>query len=430
MVNSFLHIYKRMYLEKRNISFFFITNVVGLVSSFLLMIAFANLVDKSNYGTYQYVLSVASVIGACSLTGIGPAFVRAVGKKEYGFLKYGQKKAIKWSVIPLLIGFLTCVYYFIAGNYLIAISILVCVIILIVTDYLSRFVFILNGLGNFSKSNLILTAQALGPVLFLLPLLFFIQNPLVLTTVYFGSVALMGLCANLLLNTSQIFKNFDFSVVNEKYNNVNLKFAIHQSLVYVINIVTTNFDKILLFQTLGAHQTASYVMAISLPNRIRSLTKQFEPYVFSKFANHSAQAVHAKITSKFIATLLFTIPFFLIYALFAQYFFSKFLPQYTDMAFLSIIYALSLFGGASIVPYAALKAHANETYAYYYTAATSVVTITALIVGIFTAGLPGAIIGKMVSSLLNTLLVFVFALQLESKEKVIDAASAPVERDF
>jgi O-antigen/teichoic acid export membrane protein len=402
-----------MYIEKRNISFFFITNVVGVASSFLLMIAFANLVDKSSYGTYQYILSVASVIGACSLTGIGPAFVRAVGKKEYGFLKYGQQKAIRWSIIPLTIGFAVSGYYFIAGNHLIALSILICVIILLITDYLSRFVFILNGLGDFFKSNVILTAQALGPAVLLLPLLFYVQNPLVLTTVYVGSVALSGFIANLFLKTSNILPSFDLTVVNTAYNNTNIKFAIHQSLIYVINIITTNFDKIFLFQTLGAHQTASYVVAISLPNRIRSLTKQFEPYIFSKFANHSEQAVKAKLTSKFIATLLLTVPIFLVYALFARYFFSTFLPQYTDMAMLSIVYALSLFGGASIVPFAALKAHANETYAYYYTGATSVITVGALIIGVSVAGLTGAVIAKTISMLINTFLVFIFAQRLE-----------------
>lgn len=411
MINSFLLIYRRIQDERHNISFFFVTSVVGLISSFLLVIAFANLVDKTAYGTYQYIISIASVIGAFSLTGIGPAFVRAIGKKEYGFLKYGQTKSLQWSLLPILIGCLVSVYYYFNDNSLIASSVFISVFIVNVTQYFSRYIFILNGFGSFFKSNLIQTIQALAPVVFLLPVLFLTQDPLILAAFYFGSIALGTLITNLCLKTSQVLKQYDLTPPNKLYNLNNLKFAAHHSLINILNIMTANFDKILLFQSLGAHQTASYIIAITLPNRIKFLIKQFEPYIFSKFANHSASAVLSKLQSKFFLGLILSIPFFIGYACAAPFIFNLLLPEYESMTLLSIIYALSIFNGVSFIPYAVLKAHAEEKEFYIYNLISSFTQIVSLVIGIILAGLPGAIMGKMLSALINTAIVYLLAMR-------------------
>lgn len=408
MVDHFFKLYSKLRTERKNIGFFFVNTLVSLLSSFVLMIAFANLIDKAAYGTYQYIISIATVIGTLSLTGIGPAFVRAIGKKEYGFLHYGQSKSIEWSLLPIAIGLLVSSYYLMKGNYALSISVFTCVAILTVIQYFSRFIYIFNGLGDFFKSNLILTCQSIAPLLFLFPLLSITKNPVVLAIAYVGSMALAILATNLYFGTNRLLKKLTVaSKPNPAYNISNLKFAIHHSLINVINIATANFDKIFLFQMLGAHQTAGYVIAISLPNRIRALIKQFEPFVFARFAQHSASAVHSNLKVKFFATLILSIPFFLAYALTAPLFFKFFLPQYIDVWFLSIVYALSIFGGASLIPYAALKAHASEKYFYIYTFISSAVQVGSVGLGVLLGGLTGALIGKMLATLVNTFFVFI-----------------------
>jgi O-antigen/teichoic acid export membrane protein len=250
-----------------------------------------------------------------------------------------------------------------------------------------------------------------------------------LSIAYFGSIAIATLISNFYLGTSKVFERFNHSVLNPMYNKLSINFAAHRSLINILNVVTANFDKVLLFQTLGAHQTASYIIAISLPNRIKALIKQFEPYVFAKFANHSAEAVRSKLQSKFFFGLLISIPFFVLYVASAPFVFKVLLPQYENIALLSTIYAVSIFSGISFIPYAVLQAHAGEKEFYVYTVISSVIQIVFLLIGAHVALLSGAIIGKMLSSLVNTVIVFLMALRIgtstNSSHTIISSPEIP-----
>ena len=47
-------------------------NIVSALAAFGLAVAYANLLPKESYGTYKYILSLAGIIGAFSLTGLAP----------------------------------------------------------------------------------------------------------------------------------------------------------------------------------------------------------------------------------------------------------------------------------------------------------------------------------------------------------------------
>jgi O-antigen/teichoic acid export membrane protein len=243
----------------------------------------------------------------------------------------------------------------------------------------------------------------------------FTKNPTLLSVTYFLSIALGTLLINTYIQSHKTLDLFKEAVSNTLYNNANILFAKNQSIINILNVITANFDKIIIFQLLGAQQTAGYVIAITLPNRLRALIKQFEPYFFAKFSGHTPTAIGAKLLPKFLMALLCSAPFFIVYVICSSYFFYYFLPQYMSMVLLSNLYALSIFSGAAVVPYAVLKAHARENQLYIHTVVSSLIQILFLYIGVQSAGLQGAIVGKMLSTLVVTILTYGMALRCSLK---------------
>src|SRR3989344_8728279 len=73
--------------------------IVFNISGFLLIIAFANLLSKEAYGTYQYVLSVASILAIPTLSGMNSAIVRAVAQGYEGSFLPAIKTQIQWGIL-------------------------------------------------------------------------------------------------------------------------------------------------------------------------------------------------------------------------------------------------------------------------------------------------------------------------------------------
>src|SRR3990167_8528791 len=90
---------------------------IGMVVSLVLAIAFANLIDPESYGNYKYVLSLAGIIGAFSLSELGTAVLRAIARGHEGTLQHAYHLSILWSTGMVLISASGGGYYLFHGNY-------------------------------------------------------------------------------------------------------------------------------------------------------------------------------------------------------------------------------------------------------------------------------------------------------------------------
>jgi O-antigen/teichoic acid export membrane protein len=93
--------------------------------SLLLAIAFAHFISKEAYGNYKYILSLGSMFGMFSLTGIGTSLVRSVAKGYDGTLRFDFWLNIRWSVLVFLGSLLSSIYYFSNDNYTLGASFLI-----------------------------------------------------------------------------------------------------------------------------------------------------------------------------------------------------------------------------------------------------------------------------------------------------------------
>ncbi|MCU0678309.1 MAG: hypothetical protein MUF19_01830 [Candidatus Pacebacteria bacterium] len=380
------------------------------------MVAFANLIDDHTLGIYQYMIAAISIVGAFSITGTHTAIIRAAGKSNHHAVRMLFRLGLNSTFIPVLIAISISSYYFYKGNSEIALGIGLGTVAYVSMTHLLRYNALFSGLQMFRESNIILKAKVVAPLILLLPALFFINSPAWLTILYFASSAIG------MFMVSRIFKMRQFTVQYLKETTVESAtqekvFAIHQSIINLINILATHIDKIIIFQLLGAPATAAYYIAASIPDRIREMIKQYEPYVFSKFASHTRNATLRGVSFKFWFIVLIGISLSGIYCLLAPFFYSYIIPQYLDVLYLSIIYSMTIISGAAIVPYSALRVHASNRLLYYHTAIQSSVRIVLLFVGGWFWGLTGAIIGVTIAALANTVILLIITQVMQHASK-------------
>src|SRR3989338_6258286 len=72
------------------------------LSAFLLSIAFANLLPRETYGTYKYVLSIASLLSIPTLSGMTTSLAQAVAGCYDGSFIPALKARIKWGLFGAL----------------------------------------------------------------------------------------------------------------------------------------------------------------------------------------------------------------------------------------------------------------------------------------------------------------------------------------
>ncbi|HZZ99723.1 MAG TPA: hypothetical protein VFK07_03380, partial [Candidatus Paceibacterota bacterium] len=125
--------------------------ILGTLSSFLLALAFANLVDKNIYGTYKYIISLASGLGALTLTGMNTAVTRAVASGAEGTLKKSVIYQLKWNIILFAAAIGVGFYYWLHGNNVIAIAMILVGILSPFINTTNTYMAYLNGKKDFRR---------------------------------------------------------------------------------------------------------------------------------------------------------------------------------------------------------------------------------------------------------------------------------------
>src|SRR5579872_3261570 len=70
--------------------------------SFLLYVVFGRVLPKDVYGNYQYLLSLASIASAFTMTGMNTAVMRAVARGFEGTFLASLRIQLLWGAVPLL----------------------------------------------------------------------------------------------------------------------------------------------------------------------------------------------------------------------------------------------------------------------------------------------------------------------------------------
>src|SRR3989344_7039026 len=73
--------------------------LISSISTFLLVIAFANLIPKETFGTYKYILSLTAILLIPSLPGMNTAVNMASTRNLDGTLLLALKTKMRWGLL-------------------------------------------------------------------------------------------------------------------------------------------------------------------------------------------------------------------------------------------------------------------------------------------------------------------------------------------
>jgi len=375
--------------------------IILSICSFLLAIAFANLLPRETYGVYKYILSIASLLTIPTLTGINTAIIQAVARGYEGSFIKGLKTKIHWGLLGGLASLILAVYYYFNNNTTLVFAFLIIGIFVPFMDSLLIYNALLIGKKKFkicTKYNIIIRTLSFVIMIFVL---FLTDNIFLIIFTYFLS--------NTLLRSLFLFITIKKFKPNKKKDPETISYGKHLSLINVISVIADNLDKILIFHYLGAIELAIYTFATVPPIQIRKLCKNITTLAFPKLAQRKISEIKKTLPRKMLKFLIIIIPIVIIYILIAPYLYKFIFPQYTNAIFYSQIFVLILLLYPKGLMATIFVTHSYKKETYFINITMSIIKIALLLILLPFYGILGAILAIIGTEFISLiLLIFLF----------------------
>lgn len=378
-----------VYLAKN--SFWVNLNTVLVTAfSFALSIAFARLVSKDTYGTYQFIISVASVLGAFTLTGMNAAVAQAIARGLEGVLQKSVRVQIKYGLIPFLLGIAVSTYYLLNGNQVLSFSILAIAAVLPVTNALNTWTALVGSRKDFKQ--LFVYNQIINVLYYagMFAIIIFFPQTIALVLANY----MIGLGTNLWVYRASLKKYKPNSEHEEEALNYGKKLSFSN----VFPSIILNLDNILVFHLLGAANLAIYAFASNIPERFVSLIRPVSTISFPKFSTKNADEMRTILPQKIVRFALLAAIFGLVYIFIAPYVYQIFFPQYMQSVFYSQVYVLasiiSSIGGFVLVSLFAIRSRKI----FSFNIINPLFNIAVILIGAYTFGIWGVIFARIAAN--------------------------------
>ncbi|MFA7216944.1 MAG: oligosaccharide flippase family protein [Candidatus Paceibacterota bacterium] len=372
--------------------------IITSIFAFILAIFLGNYLDQNTYGTYQFILSIGSILSALTLTGMNSAITQATARGYEGVLKESFRTQIKFGLIPIIAGLIASLYYVINFNYTLSLSILIISILIPLTNSLSIWLSFLNGKKEFKMT--FAYGQIINFIYYAGMIICIILFPttVVLISINFLLMTISNLIIYILVN-----KKFKPDDKKEDYA---IEYGKKLSLSNILPLISLNIDNIIIFHLLGAQSLAIYSFASNIPERLGSLLRPITVLAFPKFSQKTPEEVKKILPEKILKLLIFTLACGLIYVLIAPYLFQIFFPKYTESIIYSQLYTIVIIISiVSSLPFMSLIATRSNKI-FYFNIIQPIFNIAMLFYFVNLFGLIGAIIGKIIGNLFYFIYVY------------------------
>ncbi len=378
-------------------------HVVAMLSGFGLSLAFANLFPKESFGTYKFILSVAGIIGAFSLTGLGTVVIRSAARNFGWALHQAFRLNLKWSAGMLLAGLILGIYYYINGNTVLAISFILAGILSPITTSAGLHASYLLGKKDFRRNSLYGMARNFMPAAALILTLFLTKNILLIITVYF--FANLGIALFLYYKTTEAYP-----ATNKEEDPELLSYSGHLSIMEIIGRIAGQLDKILIFHYLGAIPLAIYAFAIAPIEQLQGGKKIMSALIIPKLSNRSFEELQKSGPRKALLITIYALMLAGVYTIIAPYFYKIFFPQYLDSVFYSQIYSLTLLAVSGTIFNETLMTHKKKKELYLHRTIIPALQIILFLILLPTFGLMGLIVTHVIVRSFSGLLSYYFVM--------------------
>jgi len=370
--------------------------IISSVAAFLLSVAFANLLDPVTYGNYKYILSIVGILGIFSLRGMGTAITQAAARDLEGSFYTGFKTKLKWSLLGSLVAIGGAVYYWLQGNDLLPIPLLISAIFLPLMQASGVYRSFLTGKKLFNVQVKYNSISQMISVAAMISALFLTKNLFWLIAIYFVSHTSLNYFFYLI--TQRKFQP------NKKEDPQTLLYGKHLSLMSITSIVANYIDKILLFTLTGSGQLAIYSFAIAIPEQIKGILKNINVLALPKLATKSREEIKINLIKKFGKLFFLTGVIIVSYILIAPYIYKMFFPRYLDSILYSQLFILSLVALPVSLLTTAFQAKMRKKELYLFRI-TPFIRIVLLVILIPFYGIWGAVIAMVGAKIFSLALV-------------------------
>lgn len=394
--------------------------IITTILSFILYIAFANLIPKEIYGEYQFIISIGSVIGAITLTGINSAITQAVARNKEGSFKKSIPIQLRWGILPSIISLFISAYYFLNNNPAIATSVMVVGILIPVLNAFNTYSAFILGKKDFKRA------------FFYGQILNFSYYPIMIFSLFFVRTSFALVAINFLVNTTLsiilYFLTIRFYKPNNQEDPETINFGKHVSLANILGTITLQLDNVLVFHFLGAIPLAIYAFATNIPDRFNGLFKNITNAALPKFSEKPLSELKNTIIQKTFRFTIFVLFGSIIYIILAPFLFQILFPQYESSLRLSQAYSLVLVLGSLLyLPGQLLIATKSYKEIYKYCLVNSIINTLCMFFGIYYFGFLGLIFGKGIANILN---LFVLIFLIKNKKTKDGDSQYPVPSDL
>lgn len=302
--------------------------------SLVLIIAFANLLPKETYGTYRYILSLASLLNIFTLTGMNSAVARSVATGNEGALRTSVKYQLKWNILMLAAFFVLGGYYLVNGETSFALSFFILGIFVPSTLALNTYGAYLEGKKEFKFASISTVISA------------FIYVVGVLTAILLSGTVVWLIAAYTLTTFASTL--FFYIVIVRRFKppatadaKETLRYGKELSFIGFIGPISSQIDKIIVTHFWGPAQLAVYSLAMAVPDRASLFIKNWVGIGFPKFAAKTPQEINTVFYRRILQGMLGGIMITIAYILISPYLFKYVVPQYLEGVFYSQILAIN-----------------------------------------------------------------------------------------
>lgn len=366
-----------------------VTTLAGLG----LAIAFANLIPEDTYGVYKYIISVAGIIGALTLSGMQTAVIQAVSKGNDGALRQGFWEIMKWNSLMVVASLGGALYYFLHDNITLMIGLLLIGFFYPILSSSAIYNSFLEGKKDFRRRSSYMMIREILQALTLIGVMLLTQNILWILLVFFFINSIP-----ILLLYFRTLKIYQPEVTNDEKL---VTYSKHLSVINILSTVAKHIDKVLVFTFLGAGELAVYTFATLPVERMNDLKGIFKTLALPKFSNTDLTLLQKTLPWKlvlFFVSLLVTTAIFIFTA---PYIYKLVFPQYLESVRFAQIFALTLPLLPGILLTNVLIAHAKQKELYILNITTDAVKILLLLILLPTYGILGGIIALLIDRVLR-----------------------------
>ncbi|MBI2065501.1 MAG: oligosaccharide flippase family protein [Candidatus Zambryskibacteria bacterium] len=374
---------------------------VAMLSGFLISLAFANLFPKESFGNYKFILSVASILGIFTFTGLNTSIIQSTARGFGGSLRQGFRINLKWSIGIFLGGLALGIYYYINGNILLSFSFLLAGILLPITASAGLYGAYLMGKKDFKRSTFYGMARNIVPAVALIATLIISPSLPVIIAVYFVIGALVPLF--LYYKTLRAYKH-----ENKEEDPGIVLYSGHLSAMDIIGNFAHYLDKILIFHYLGAVPLAIYAFAIAPVEQLQSGKKILSTLILPKISGRSFEELQESGPRKALLLTIYALGLAFLWVILAPYFYRLLFPQYLDSVFYSQIYAFTLLAISGTIFNETLIAHKKKKELYLHRTIVPIVQIVLFFILLPLYGLMGLVVTHVIMRSFSGLLGYYF----------------------